>query len=57
MRDPGASGCYVVTVWHDRHTVFRKRGIEPEFEAPGVAQNPSLYNATQLALRSWSFST
>ena len=43
-------GCYVVTVGMIATQFFRKRGIEPEFEAPGVAQNPSLYNATQLAL-------
>ena len=42
-------GCYVVTVGMIATRFFRKRGIEPEYEAPGVAQDPSLYNARQLA--------
>ena len=43
-------GCYVVTVGQIATHFFRKRGIEPEYEVPGAAQDPSLYNATQLAL-------
>ena len=40
----------VVTVGMIATQFFRKRGIEPEYEVPGAAQDPSLYNATQLAL-------
>ncbi len=43
-------GSYVVTVGMLATQFFRKRGIEPEYEVPGAAQDPSLYNATQLAL-------
>lgn len=43
-------GCYLVTVGVIATNFFRRHGIEPEFEASGVAQNPSLYNASQLAL-------
>ena len=43
-------GSYVVTVGQIATHFFRKRGIEPEFEVPGAAQDPSLFNATQLAL-------
>ncbi len=43
-------GCYVVTVGMLATQFFRKHGIEPEYEVPGAAQDPSLYNATQLAL-------
>ena len=42
--------CYVVTVGMLATQFFRKRGIEPEYEVPGAAQDPSLYNATQLAM-------
>ena len=45
--DPSA---LVVTVGMIATQFFRKRGIEPEYEVPGAAQDPSLYNATQLAL-------
>ena len=46
-------GSYVVTVGQIATHFFRKRGIEPEFEVPGAAQDPSLFNATQLALPVW----
>ncbi len=40
---------HLVTVGVIATAFFRKKGIEPEFEAVGLAQNPTLYNATQLA--------
>ena len=43
------SDYYVVTVGMIATQFFRKRGIEPEYEVAGIAQDPSLYNATQLA--------
>ena len=43
------SECHVVTVGMVATQFFRKRGIEPEYEVAGIAQDPSLYNATQLA--------
>ena len=43
------SKCHVVTVGMVATQFFRKRGIEPEYEVAGIAQDPSLYNATQLA--------
>ncbi len=46
-KDPG---CQVVTVGMIATRFFRRRGIEPQMEVPGVAQNPTLYNASQLAL-------
>ena len=42
-------GCYIVTVGMIATQFFRRRGIEPEYEVPGAAQDPSLYNASQLA--------
>jgi len=42
-------GCHVVTVGMIATQFFRRRGIEPEFELPFAAQDPSLYNASQLA--------
>ena len=43
------SDFYIVTVGMIATQFFRKRGIEPEYEVAGTAQDPSLYNATQLA--------
>ena len=43
------SDYYIVTVGMIATQFFRKRGIEPEYEVAGTAQDPSLYNATQLA--------
>ncbi len=40
---------HVVTVGMIATQFFRRHGIEPDLIVPGVAQNPSLYNATQLA--------
>lgn len=41
--------CHLVTVGCIATAYFRKRGIEPDYEASGMAQNPTLYNARQLA--------
>ena len=40
---------HLVTVGVIATHFFRKRGMEPEFEAAGMAQNPSLHNAANLA--------
>ena len=42
--------CNVVTVGIIATRFFKKRGIEPIFDVQGIAQNPTLYNASQLAL-------
>ena len=40
---------HLVTVGMIATQFFRKRGMEPDLVVPGVAQNPTLYNASQLA--------
>ncbi len=40
---------HLITVGVIATAYFRKKGIEPEFEAVGIAQDPSVRSATQLA--------
>ena len=42
-------GSHIATVGITANEYFRKRGMEPDYEVVGMAQNPSLYNAMALS--------